>query len=837
MSKQTGSTVSFVVEQTWKDVGSVKAIHVMYQDVDDRMQCSINIDVANETPVYTALCVDGVAEVAVFVTDDSFTGLTDISDRIPGSCTIPSLDVAMFMFSVPCDPNDEAFCAEETLCPEVSPSGSPTTLSEESANEMPNNSPNKAPSTAPSENPSESSEDDLSESPSTSPSESPSIAPSEFPSESPSTFPSESPSISPSKLASEFSDDDSSEAPSTEISEAPTDTPNTLPSETPSVSPILNTVRTIKDPICLQEAQLQGTSVEQDGPFMYSSMPIRIGSQTSTTVTFTIENAWTADDDGSLDFIHAVFVGTDKAMVCSQSAAVVDSTQDFTTLCVDGVADVVLFVTDASFQGADNVTDNIPSFCQSSDENTVMFTFRIPCDPADESFCNEKSLCPETEAPDTVATSLVSCQQEARLDSDSTNKDKNGMYTSTPIVIADQQSTKVSFKMKQSWSTPDGTLGAMSVYYESSSDERMICDEITNIHQESPLYTAKCVGEVAEIALFIRDDSFNELMDVSNTVPSICSDAQECPAGKLAVFFFTIPCNSSDESFCINSEVEGDGSFSMQMRDDKEGHIVITSNDISCGVIHNETFESPGDALSWEGGIESSIEAFGNFLGRFGSDNPEVHKVFRMPVEASSATIRFQLYVINGGSIEDTLQLGIQNSWVDINLTSEATHYHQDESITLRDRDSDRLSFISTAKGDGSTYNIELTIPNRWWLNHNNDCSFGFRVITNNDINEDGYGVDNFTVKVDCQTKRRTKGLVNDPQTEPSEAGDDGSTYCQSSDYPCAEGNDMVNVCHYSSRQGYQTFCIPEQDSEILRFYRNDYCGPCAYAFRKAIVE
>ena len=37
----------------------------------------------------------------------------------------------------------------------------------------------------------------------------------------------------------------------------------------------------------------------------------------------------------------------------------------------------------------------------------------------------------------------------------------------------------------------------------------------------------------------------------------------------------------------------------------------------------------------------------------------------------------------------------------------------------------------------------------------------------------------------------------------------------------------MVYVCHYSSRKGYQTFCVPEGDSDILRFYAHDYCGPC----------
>jgi hypothetical protein len=59
-------------------------------------------------------------------------------------------------------------------------------------------------------------------------------------------------------------------------------------------------------------------------------------------------------------------------------------------------------------------------------------------------------------------------------------------------------------------------------------------------------------------------------------------------------------------------------------------------------------------------------------------------------------------------------------------------------------------------------------------------------------------------------------------------ASDEDIPYCVSEDFPCeGEGSAMVSVCHYSTRKGYQTFCIPEIDAEILRFYPNDYCGPC----------
>jgi hypothetical protein len=69
-------------------------------------------------------------------------------------------------------------------------------------------------------------------------------------------------------------------------------------------------------------------------------------------------------------------------------------------------------------------------------------------------------------------------------------------------------------------------------------------------------------------------------------------------------------------------------------------------------------------------------------------------------------------------------------------------------------------------------------------------------------------------------------GMPPPPVLEPGEDGDDDSYYCASVDFPCEDGK--VYVCHYGGpEQGYVTFCIPEPDSEILRFYHRDYCGPC----------
>jgi len=68
-------------------------------------------------------------------------------------------------------------------------------------------------------------------------------------------------------------------------------------------------------------------------------------------------------------------------------------------------------------------------------------------------------------------------------------------------------------------------------------------------------------------------------------------------------------------------------------------------------------------------------------------------------------------------------------------------------------------------------------------------------------------------------------------QPEPNDIEDH---FCVIEDYPCGVENDKVHVCHYSARDGYKTFCVPEGDSDALRFYPKDYCGPCVGGYATA---
>jgi len=100
---------------------------------------------------------------------------------------------------------------------------------------------------------------------------------------------------------------------------------------------------------------------------------------------------------------------------------------------------------------------------------------------------------------------------------------------------------------------------------------------------------------------------------------------------------------------------------------------------------------------------------------------------------------------------------------------------------------------------------------------------------------EDEIDTRRLSSKIDISSKQQVqKKEESTPSTsnsaKPSADGKDGH-FCVSEDYPCGEDGTRVNVCHYSARDGYKTFCVPEADSDVLAFYKKDYCGPCVRGF------
>jgi hypothetical protein len=124
-------------------------------------------------------------------------------------------------------------------------------------------------------------------------------------------------------------------------------------------------------------------------------------------------------------------------------------------------------------------------------------------------------------------------------------------------------------------------------------------------------------------------------------------------------------------------------------------------------------------------------------------------------------------------------------------------------------------------------YGISMQIDGETWVGRGDKLHIVIAVETAVPMSEDSYAIDNFSIEMNgC--KRR---MLETPESEPIENGDDGAYYCLASDFACGDAPHMVHVCHYSTLLGYQTFCIPEADSEVLRFYGGDYCGPCVGGF------
>jgi hypothetical protein len=129
---------------------------------------------------------------------------------------------------------------------------------------------------------------------------------------------------------------------------------------------------------------------------------------------------------------------------------------------------------------------------------------------------------------------------------------------------------------------------------------------------------------------------------------------------------------------------------------------------------------------------------------------------------------------------------------------------------------------------------FEVIIPNGYFSQ--GTLAIGFKALIGSNISVGYYGIDKVRLVTKCSDPNAMRMLEQATMAaaEPALAGEEESYYCLAQDFPCDGGDDYVNVCHYSARLGYRTFCIPEADSEVLRFYANDYCGPCVGGFAAA---
>ena len=759
--KQGGATASFRIDQTWVE-GTLDSMSVLYEDSEGEMVCPTTLAVAAGTEVYNAKCEDGVAEVAVFAADATFDGVKDITGQYPAICDVAdgSKDkTVMFFFTFPCSPMDESFCEENALCPDTpSPTSSPT------------------------------------------------------------NFPTFSPTASPSKT--------------------PTASPTAAPTWTEA----------LEDPICVQQARLDGASAEEGAKSMYTTNPISVVGQGGSTVNFKVVQTWL--ENGSLDAMSVMYEQAEGDMACPKTTAVTESTAVYSATCKEGIAEVAVFVSDATFGGVRDISGQLPTVCDvaaGSEDKTAMFFFSLPCSPKDEKFCEDYALCPDTPSPTASPTKLPTfsptaspskaptdaptlvptwsaalddavCVQEALLEADSTEEGKNGLYSTNPIQIVDQEGSIVSFKVDQTFKE-GGSVNWVSVFYQKS-DGAKTCPQTTQLEGSTEEYRALCDNGVAEVALFVYDISFQNLQkDITGEIPDMCKPGTD-PAQKV-MFVFSVPCDKTDDDFC-GENLCPDSEPDIAARDDRQDGFKLMENAVSCETKHVETFETAGEAESWEFGERyNGGTKFTSFMGRLGRENPMVAKTFSMPA-ATSATVELDFYDVDGKyEKNDRLLVGIQGVEKEIKLRQKKEQFHGQFSVVSSEKQ----------KLDGKKnrlYHLKIVIDEKEWAGHGGKLSLSFKVVTTQSINQDSYGIDNVSIDVTGCGERRMR--ESGRESELGGGAEDGY-YCKADDYPCGEGPTTVHVCHYSSRLGYQTFCIPEPDSELLRFYTNDYCGPCVGGF------
>lgn len=574
---------------------------------------------------------------------------------------------------------------------------------------------------------------------------------------------------------------------------------------------------------------------------LFAEMPILVEESDDDTVTFSLSQKWL--DYCSVRWLATHYHTTSTDPRCDVEYEVVpDQSFQYTAACVDGSATIAVYVHNSSLNTTD--TTNAPSMCGLGDNGleSAVQTFSVPCG------------CP----PDSTSSS-VAASDDAN-DScdlyDLTFDDKS--FTPGAYVSLQWSDHKIKFTGKEldtgsGGFIPEGHLRLFDTSTAINSDGYGTSDlkgtygNVLIIQEaDRAQWKANEAGGVVDITFAAPASELNEI-GLLNVVKDV-SVRVTSNDGSVSNFLVTAAGAGSykvvviDKRNVVAVELVLSGptaithiAFCEERDNTKVPSLAPTllpstaraQNEVTCNKDVVEDYETEGQSDSWENGSEYDDPVFTTFLGRLGLEHPQVSKVFTVPEEADSIDLTFEIYDIDGMPGDDRVLVGIQGSYVDLNLFNSdgSKKYYNDIEVTGSLQSTRRISF----KYDYDTvYSVTMRVPKYWYKDYNYKLPISFKIETSKTISSESYGVDNLRLHANCM-RRALEDVA--PVDEPDENGSDNPFYCSSNDFPCEGGNGMVYVCHYSARKGYETFCVPEPDSEILRFYSNDYCGPCVGGF------
>jgi hypothetical protein len=191
-----------------------------------------------------------------------------------------------------------------------------------------------------------------------------------------------------------------------------------------------------------------------------------------------------------------------------------------------------------------------------------------------------------------------------------------------------------------------------------------------------------------------------------------------------------------------------------------------------------------------------------------------------------------------------TVSFYVEQTWSE-EVVSIFSQFHEDEVGTTECYETKMV--VKNKKVEYTAYcmkSVPITVVDLWVADVNflaNDTAVVPECCHPNQSGS-SYPTVQYTFKIHCVAQcptRRALGNVGDFSDSLKEYAKPvpNKHFCEAKDHACDEKSDHVHVCHYSSKRGYQTFCIPESDSDVLGHYPDDYCGLCVGGFGKSKNE
>jgi hypothetical protein len=356
------------------------------------------------------------------------------------------------------------------------------------------------------------------------------------------------------------------------------------------------------------------------------------------------------------------------------------------------------------------------------------------------------------------------CEPEAELLS------QVGASLSLPASVVDitaQSVDTVEFSISQKWES----LSMFAVQY-NGTDVAPSCNVMGTSLNSEAAFTAGCFKGFTEVHLYVYAGSYY--------APDDC-EACSAPGGgssDMVVYSFELPCRPCDWSTDAPPPV-------------LQAHV------LDC--------YSGAELVTTEGSCPSSVD---------------------MPIEILSMDVDSVTF-----ALDQTFSTSVQQSVAVRYSRSPYSEADPDSGYCTKFYNvSSGLipgDFKSTCNGDGVAEVSIYIDTDSCVYNEGNNCGYHYVIPCKENLlcpSSGQRGLD----EVEFREREAFASAGSASSGNEPSVNDEDIPYCVSEDFPCeVEGSDAVFVCHYSTSRGYQTFCIPETDSDILRFYPNDYCGPC----------